>query len=108
MSERKNVMVTIGCTDNVGTIDDESETPAGEFISRLQSILADVPAEYRQSARIAFNLYGDYSSAYMQLRYERPQTDDEAAAAKKRDDEYEREREDRDRKEYLRLKRKFA
>lgn len=91
-----------------GDGDEEILIPVKVMIDRLQAALEKVPEQFRESA--LFRIWaagGDCSYAYVNLRYERPETDGERRAraqyTERRDNEYLA----RERAEYDRLKAKF-
>lgn len=91
-----------------GNGDEEIDVPLEIFISRLQKALDTIPAEHRASARFHIWATGDYAHAYVDVRYTRPENDEERAARVARDDEYRARGEAEERAYYERLKAKFG
>ncbi len=54
---------------------------AAEFIKLIQDNVVSIPAEYRESAKVDFNMESDYGSeyCYLEISYLRPETDQEEA-----------------------------
>ena len=77
-----NRLATIGVTPMYcDTYEDFDRKPLKEVIQKLEEILAKVPEEYRDVARIEFKASSRFYSVY----YERPETDEEAEERRKID-----------------------
>lgn len=111
MVNRENVTVKLEdapVSYGEGNGDEEMEVGLVDMIERLQACLESVPREYRDSAKVRIWASGDYASAYVEVNYTRPETDEEIAAKEEREKRYQLERERREREEFERLKKKYA
>lgn len=86
--------------------DDES-LPLIALIEDLQAALEKIPAEFRDTAVLNIRGYGDYVHVYADVKYKRPETDEEFADRKRWLKSLDDESHDRDLREYARLKQKF-
>lgn len=87
--------------------DEEAELLLSDLIADLQDALNSIPEEFRPSAVVRLHGYGDYVSMSGNVEFKRPETDAEMADRKRWLASLDREREDRDRHEFERLKSKF-
>ena len=89
--------------------DDDMIAPLQAVIADLQAALAEIPEERRDSARLRVYGTGDGSvNITVEVRHERPETDDEMAARERRDSRYARQQQERELEEYRRLRAKFG
>lgn len=87
---------------------DGVELTIAELRSRLDALVDQVPEPYRKTARVKIRASGDYAHAYVELVWERPETNEEAKERQRFETKWQRESEERERREYERLKRKFG
>lgn len=87
-------------------IRDYDDKPSRELFRDLQNLLDAVPEEYRNDAVVEVDV-GEYSHS-LQIKYIRPETDEEMAARLKRDTDREGQQEARERRMYEVLKKKFG
>ena len=81
----------------------------GDFIDWLTALREGVPAEYRASMKFEIDTATEWDSTYatIEVSYERPETDEEMAGRIQAAARRQRERLDRARREYERLKAHF-
>lgn len=80
------------------------------FIGKLQEILDEIPAEFRDSAVIEFDTTGsdyEYSRGEMYVEYDRPETDEEVRQREDDARKREEEKQQSERRQYETLKRKY-
>lgn len=108
--ERRNIEVEL---EPLGTCGDEHFVMSvTSVIDVLQKTLAAIPEEFRADATLRIWGSGEYVSIYPEVRYERPETDEEFAARKAEHERRERQaaaaQEQYDRAHYERLKKKYG
>jgi hypothetical protein len=111
MPERQHTTVTLHEQDIYGSAM-SSEYEADDlaaFIQFLQYQLDQVPAEYRDSAKIEIGCDYCYDSANatIEVYYTRPETDEEMDARVNRKARWQAEADAKDRKHYEALKKRF-
>lgn len=87
---------------------EETALPLVQLIEDLQATLASIPEEFRETAVLQINAYGDYACAYAHVYYKRPETDAEMAARIAWLNDIDIEQEHHERLQYERLVRKFG
>lgn len=87
--------------------DEEIKLPVLRMIELLQQGLLKVPEQYRKDATLRIWSSGDYARAYLNIEFDRPETDGERRARGQRDARSITEYEARERAEYARLKAKY-
>lgn len=86
----------------------ENSIPLVQLVADLQTVLDGIPPEFRESAVLTVKAYGDYASAYADVTFQRPETDDELADRRRWLKGLDDERNQQDEREYARLQRKFG
>lgn len=88
--------------------DDGREWPLDDIVSDLWDALLSIPKQYRHGAMFRITAHGEYASARAIVEFRRPETKEEFAERKLWLDNNQQEREERDRREFERLKAKFG
>jgi hypothetical protein len=78
-----------------------------EFIAELQRLLDKIPPEYREQAKVSLRASGDYAGAYLNVTYDRPETDAEIETRLAQHQQYKAEQEARERRMLVALKAKY-
>lgn len=90
-------------------LDGESTSiPINELLMLINDALEKIPEEHRATAALNVRGYGDYVSIYADISFTRPETDKELADRRRWLKSIDDEREDRDRREFARLQRKYV
>ncbi len=92
----------LGCSG-----EEDYKLPLVEIIANLQSALASIPEQFRSAAFLNIRAYGEYASAYADVKFLRPETDAELADRRRWLKSLDDEREESDRRAYERLKAKY-
>lgn len=87
---------------------DDTRLPLVDLIDDLQQALAAIAPEFRDSAVLRIRGYGDYATADASVEYRRPETDAEFVDRQRWLKSIASDDEERDRREFARLKAKFA
>jgi hypothetical protein len=107
MSEPRDVKVELDAFSDIGG-GDVFEVPLEDAIRQLQAVLEAVPQELRAGAVLHIWAAGDYASIYPEVRYTRPETPDELAARTAETERRIAEAEERERREFERLRARFS
>lgn len=88
---------------------DYTDGTLNKMIASLEAIRADIPEEYRETARCGIEGTTSYDSAYAQItvNYERPATEDEIEHARKLEAARQDMQRNADYQAFLKLKSKF-
>jgi hypothetical protein len=99
--------ITVDLERELGVLaEDLLNGPVVDVIARLQNVLARVPEEYRNAAKLDVSLSSDeYSS--IELFYTRPETAEEASRRELSAARRQREREQAERQQLAELKAKY-
>ncbi len=83
---------------------------AADFIKLITDCISSMPAEYRDSARVDFEKEDEYGDTYcyLEISYDRPETDQEEAARIQQESAHYAANEARERQQFLALQAKFG
>ena len=107
VGNRKRQLTTVEIAD-LGVEREDAIWPVNTLIAKLQAALAEIPAEFRDSAAVRIQGFGDYVSMYAHIEFTRPETDSEFADRIEWLDGLDADEEERDRQALYRLKSKYG
>jgi hypothetical protein len=93
---------------DLGLGDSDEKIPLIKLVADLQRVLSEIPEQHRDSAYLHVRAYGDYASAYADVKFHRPETDEEFTERQRWLKGLDEEREARDQREFARLRQKYA
>lgn len=113
---RHNIVGDLSSKDLVETIveiidfdcgNDEKDFHLIPLIKQLQDALESIPKEFQESAVLRISASGDYVHVFAGVNYYRPETDEEFTERQSWLDSLKENDEERERREFERLKEKF-
>ena len=105
--ENLNRLVTVTLFDKERWDGEWMPETLTEAIAWLQQFLEQVPVEFRETATVDISGFEDYA-ARIEISYQRPPTDTEKQGRLAEERQLNKERENKERRQYERLKAKFG
>ena len=106
MIERRTITETLQPFDDGG--DEVWSAPISDVLKSLTECLEQIPEEHRHTAVLRVWGSGEYVSVYPEVRYSRPETDDEIHSRGTAAKRFQEESAARERAQYEKLKAKYG